>query len=309
MSSIHFKVSKSQSGKRLDVILSTQNISRSLALKIIKESLVKIDNKIVKKASIKVLENQTIEFNLPEIKKIELNAIDLNIEILYEDEHLAVVNKPAGLSVHPSSTENNPTLVHGLLHSLKSLSSIGGVERPGIVHRIDKGTSGILLVSKNDDAHQSLAKQFKEHSITRKYKALTYGDIRKKAEAGKIKTFFGRNTTQRKKMTGKLTKGRIAITNWRWIKTFKNSNCSLIECILETGRTHQIRVHMSEFGFPIVGDPLYGKKQDSIAKQFNLSHQLLHAYYLKFVHPKTLKSLEFQTELPKDFEQIINELD
>ncbi len=298
-------------GKRLDQFLASKNLTRSMALKIIKSGNIKVDDKVIIKPAFLLKENQSVSVLIPEIKKIEILPLDLKIPILFEDEHLAVVEKPSGISVHPSQTENAPTLVHGLLHSLKSLSSIGGVERPGIVHRIDKGTSGILLISKSDLVHQHLSTQFKEHTITRRYLALVLGNISEKGQKGKIETFYGRNPKHRKKMTGKIKSNRIALTHWKLVRTFLGGKISLIECDLKTGRTHQIRVHMSEFGFPILGDSLYGnaKSAQRILGKMNLSHQLLHAYYLQFEHPVTKKTLEFSSDLPADFQKVIQILE
>ncbi len=308
MKSKTLKVTMKEAGMRLDVYLSNFEFSRAQSSKLIKDGNIKVDQIQTTKPSYKVTLNQIVECQIPEVKKLDLKPIDINLEIIYEDEDIAVINKPTGISVHPSTTESNPTLVHGLLHSLKSLSSIGGTERPGIVHRLDKGTSGVLLISKNDFSHHNLSQQFKVHSITRKYIALVKGDIKKKARQGTIKTYFGRNPTNRKKMTGKLKSGRTAITHWKFLQSYMENKYSLIECILETGRTHQIRVHLSELGFPIVGDSLYGKNTDDISKRFNLNHQLLHAFYLKFKHPKSNKELEFQTELPSEFKSILTEI-
>jgi len=297
----HVQLSINQK-QRLDQILTeycTKNnivLSRSQIQKIIDSGLVQINNQ----------------------------PINLNIEILYEDEDLAFINKPAGLSMHPSETENSPTMVHGLLYQLKSLSSIGGVERPGIVHRIDKGTSGVVVVSKNDFSHLELSKQFKEHSIVRIYEALVYGDLSERGLSGRIETLIGRNPKNRKTMTSKVKQGRKAITNWKCIKIFKlkkNISFSLVECRLETGRTHQIRVHLSEMGYDIVGDQNYGKKRmhyfDEIKKNCpllfehlkNLDHQLLHAKTLGLIHPKTKNYIELSSKRPSDFEAILQALE
>jgi 23S rRNA pseudouridine1911/1915/1917 synthase len=285
-------------------------LSRSQVKQLIENNKILIDSQIPAKPGLVIKSGQKIEITIDSPAKLELSPTDLNLEILFEDDHLAVLYKPAGLSVHPSTTENEPTLVHGLLHALRSLSSVGGVERPGIVHRIDKGTSGVLVVSKTDETHRALSELFKKHTITRTYKALVFGELK---GSGTIKTFFGRNPKDRKKMTGKLTSGRVAITHYKSVENFKNY--SLIECSLETGRTHQIRVHLSEKGFSIVGDPTYGdhlrkahleKNSDLKEILLNLNHQLLHAETLGFIHPITNKSLLFKKDIPQDFKQILD---
>jgi 23S rRNA pseudouridine1911/1915/1917 synthase len=272
------------------------------------------------KPSQKVLAGETWFISLPATEQLELNPIDLQIPVLYEDSELAVVYKRAGLSVHPSATDTGPTLVHGLLHGLKSLSSIGGVARPGIVHRIDKGTSGILVVSKTDRSHLALSAQFKAHSIIRKYKALLWKSPRAKlGHSGRFDTEFGRHPVHRKKMTTK-PKGtsKRAITNWALLHEYKEG-LALVECRLETGRTHQIRVHFSESGHPLVGDPVYGngsvhlaklQKHNPIAAQRcrDLDHQLLHAEELGFLHPLTQETMHFRYELPDDFNRVLESL-
>lgn len=313
-------------GKRLDVFLaeSEHKVSRSQAKILIEEGRVAINGTIATKAGLNVQAGWIITLDVPKPQKLELVPHDLGIKIIYEDDHVAVLEKPAGISVHPSETEQGPTVVHGLLHALKSLSSIGGVERPGIVHRIDKGTSGILVVTKTDIAHLGLSRQFKEHSIDRRYQAMVYGDIKTKLgkDRGRIETLIGRSPTHRKKMTTKLDRGRKAITNWflteSLVPTAKKAGCalSLVECRLETGRTHQIRVHLSELGFPLVGDPLYGDHERR-ARVLEKSHselgnaclllkrQFLHAYHLGFQHPVTNESLSFQSPLPDDLASIL----
>lgn len=305
-----------RSGVRIDVCISDQNIgiSRSQAKTLIESKRVRVSGVVVDKPSTFTQAGQIISIDVPPVKKMDLIPVKVGIEILFEDEHLAVVYKPAGISVHPSATEEGPTVVHGLLHELKTLSQIGGVTRPGIVHRIDKGTSGVLVISKNDSAHLHLAKQFKEHSIVRKYHALVYGVPQKKS--GTIESLIGRHPVDRKKMTSKVKQGRKAITHWKLLKS--NSGVSLIECSLETGRTHQIRVHLSEMGHGIIGDPVYGNhpgrakalagKYSELAKKCaEIDHQLLHAFYLEFTHPQTDERKKFEHAVPNDFKEILQE--
>lgn len=320
---IKFKVLSAHHLQRLDVVITDRSqttehpLSRSQVRTLIEQKLVTINSHIAHKAGQLVETNQEIIVIIPAVKKLDLTPQKVNIKILYEDQDLAVLEKPHGLSVHPSATENEPTVVHGLLYELKNLSNIGGVERPGIVHRIDKGTSGILVISKNNKTHYDLAQQFKEHSITRKYQALVFGNLSVKGQQGRIETFFDRHPKDRKKMTGTVTSGRKAITHWKILESF--SRFSLIECTLETGRTHQIRVHMAEAGYSVVGDPLYGgnaRKTNDCREQYpqtflhleRLTHQLLHAYYLEFVHPTSRIKIKFESPLPQDFQTVLDSI-
>lgn len=313
---LNFLVPTEINPQRIDVFLSEQTIgnsplSRSQIKNLILNGCVAVNGSIVAKAGQTLLGGESIAVYIPETKVLDLAPRDLELSIIYEDDDLAVLDKPAGISVHPSETETGPTVVHGLLHALKSLSSIGGVARPGIVHRIDKGTSGLLVISKTDIAHASLSLQFKEHTIERAYLCLVYGSP--KNSEGKIDTLFGRHPVHRKQMSGRVDKGKRAVTHWKKEEDFKFM--SLIRCQLETGRTHQIRAHLCELGFPIVGDPIYGnheKKAVSLAKAHpqlrpikDLKHQLLHAKVLGFQHPRTKKTLRFESNLPSDFLQII----
>jgi len=319
MSSIQEWVIHSRdSGKRLDVAIADlgQGITRSQAKNLVVAGHVRIDGKTITKVSVIVTQGQTVTVAVPTPVKLDLSPQEVGIRILYEDDALAVLEKPCGLSVHPSETDRGPTVVHGLLHSLKTLSSVGGIERPGIVHRIDKGTSGVLVVSKTDSAHLDLSAQFKAHTIERRYLALAYGDLQNKLgkTSARIETFFGRHPTQRKKMTGKLTSGRKAITHWKVLERL--GPLSLVECKLETGRTHQIRVHLAEMGFPIVGDPLYidnPRKAKALSEKHKelgaacaaLDHQLLHAAVLGFIHPASKESVRFESEPPVDFQNVL----
>lgn len=314
------------SGMRIDVFLSMQqnlNLTRSRIQSLIQGKYILLNHKPVGKAGKSLMAGDHLLVYLPKPSPLDLVPHEMNLEILYEDEHLAFINKPAGISVHPSATENEKTLVHGLMHALKNrLSSIGGFERPGIVHRLDKGTSGVLVVSKTDGMHLALSKIFKEHSIQREYQALVFGSlaVTQRAKSGTIQTKIGRHPTDRKKMSTKVKDGRVAITHWKILKEWCEGKLSLVACALETGRTHQIRVHLSEKGHSIVGDPAYGDHSGRI-QQFKkkfpqvfsvlepLRHQLLHAGILGFEHPLTKKRLLIEAPLPKDFKEVLSVLE
>ncbi len=316
--SFEIKATATHAGCRVDVVITegAPGFTRSQVKTLIAKGLVSIDGKVATKAGMLLEEGQCVRITVPATAPLDLTPTDVGINILFEDDQLAVLEKPAGISVHPSDTEKLPTVVHGLLYKLKSLSSIGGVARPGIVHRIDKGTSGILVISKTDVAHLGLSQQFKAHTIDRRYQALVYGDLKKSqaASRGRIETFYGRSPRDRKKMTGKLTEGRRAITHWSVLECL--AGLTLIECRLETGRTHQIRVHLAELGFPLVGDPTYGdnerrarvltKKHAALGKLCqSTTRQLLHAFHLGFIHPVSGRTMSFESPLPKDFSEVL----
>lgn len=269
--------------------------------KLIADGFVFIDGKIIDKKNYEVAEEEVV-VKFPENKELE-NAVPENIplEIIYEDNDLLIVNKSRGMVVHPAAGNFSGTLVNALLaHCGNSLSGINGVNRPGIVHRIDKDTTGLLLVAKNDKAHQSLAKQIKNHSLARGYLALVHGKIDCE---GTIDKAIARDFKDRKKMTTN-PKGRQAITNYSVVKNFEKF--TLIECRLKTGRTHQIRVHMKSICRPVVGDKLYGLSEKG--KLAKLEGQLLHAYLLGFIHPSTNEYMEFKSDLPKDFADVLETL-
>lgn len=291
-----FKVEINDVGKRLDVFLQERfpSFSRSHFSKLNEENLVSVNGKKVKSGwKLKLGEIVEVEFKEPQ--KISTEAEDVPFDIVYEDDDLVVVNKPQGVVVHPCSSTKNGTLVNGLLYRIKNLSGINGVLRPGIVHRLDKETSGLLVVAKNDKAHISLAKQIKDKTCKRNYLALLDGNL--KEDCGEIKTFIARDKKDRKKMAVS-DSGREAITDFKVLKRFKNT--CLVEFSLKTGRTHQIRVHAKYLGHPIVGDKVYGKEVKG------LEGQLLHAYKLSFIHPTTLKEMTFEVQIPKYFEDFIN---
>ncbi|HDK7188358.1 TPA: RluA family pseudouridine synthase [Clostridium botulinum] len=297
MEKINLQVEKEFDNVRLDLYLSKifEDKSRSYLQGIIDQGNVLVNNK-KKKRNYKLKVGDNIEVNIPEPKLLQIEPEDIKLDIIYEDKDVIVVNKPQEMVVHPAPGVYSGTLVNALLHHCKDLSGINGVARPGIVHRIDKDTSGILVVAKNDISHNNLAAQFKEHSISRVYMALVEGII--KDEQGTIEAPIGRHPVDRIKMAV-VKDGRHAVTHYKVIERFKNH--TLVECRLETGRTHQIRVHMSYIMHPLVGDPVYGYKK----QRFNLKGQMLHAKLLGFIHPTTGQYVEFESELPEYFKKII----
>ena len=293
-----FQISDSE-GVRVDVFLSTQlNLTRSHIKKLCDDGNVKIGEKPIKASKV-VKNGDEIEVSLPENKNLDLEPKDMPLNIIYQDQDVAVIDKPQGLTVHAGSGTNGDTLVNALLYHLDNLSGINGVIRPGIVHRIDKNTSGLLVVAKNDKAHLSLAKQLEDKTCHRVYLALLEGVV--KEDNGTIHTFIDRSQKDRTKMAVSKS-GREAITDFKVVKRF--SQHTLCEFSLKTGRTHQIRVHAKHIGHPVVGDKEYGFKN----QKFNLDGQLLHAYKLEFVHPTTNKLVSFTSNLPSYFEKILKSL-
>ncbi len=301
-------------GKRLDQFLQEkltdfsrahiQNAILKGQVKIIRNSKILENNEKNNKKSLKNGEklkiNDNILYFFEEPKEIDLKPENLFLDIIYEDDDLAVINKPQGLVVHPCSSCRDKTLVNGLLYQIKNLSGINGEIRPGIVHRIDKDTCGLLLVAKNDKSHFDLSKQIANKTCSRKYLALIEGSF--KNPDGVVETLIGRDIKNRKRMAVVKENGRIAITEYKTVDSFKNY--SLVEFSLKTGRTHQIRVHSKFLNHPIVGDLIYGG-----ADKFGLNGQFLCAYKISFIHPTTKKNMEFQIELPDKFKKIINNLD
>ncbi|QIB26270.1 RluA family pseudouridine synthase [Caloranaerobacter azorensis] len=287
--------------ERVDSYLAKklEEASRSYIKKLIKDGHIKVNNLQVKPKYV-VNKGDVITVELPEPEKLELIPQDLPIEIVYEDEDVAVVNKPRGMVVHPAPGNYSGTLVNALLYHLESLSTINGVVRPGIVHRIDKDTSGLLMIAKNDFAHIELSKQLKEHSITRIYYALVEGNI--KVDNGTINAPIGRHPVDRKKMAVTDRNSKRAITHFKVLERF--GQYTLIEAKLETGRTHQIRVHMSHIKHPLVGDLVYGSKKN----EFKQEGQLLHAKVIGFIHPRTKEYMEFDSELPDYFKKVLDVL-
>ncbi len=296
----NYKVSADMVKKRLDKALVDllEDKSRAYILKCIEEEKVSVNGKI-EKPSYLLKENDLITYEPLEEKKLSLEGQNLNLEIVYEDEDVAVVNKPKGMVVHPAAGNYENTLVHGLLYELEDLSTINGVARPGIVHRIDKDTTGLLMIAKNDKASLSLTEQLKAHTCKRTYQALVYGTIQE--NKGKINAPIGRDQMDRKKMA--VTKnGKEAITHFTVLKRFKDF--TLVECAFETGRTHQIRVHFSYIGHPLVGDKVYGRR-----KVIGDEGQFLHAKTIGFLHPSTGKWMEFDSELPEYFKVFLKQLE
>ena len=306
---------------RLDKFLTKnlKSLSRSQIKKIIVSKNIKINKKQIIASSEKIKENDLIEVNMPEKKTNYIKPKKINLDIIYEDEDIIVINKNSGLIVHPGAGNKDETLVNGLLYLYKNnLSNLNGEFRPGIVHRIDKDTSGIIVVAKNNHAHALLSEQFSKHTISRKYVALVWGVIR--PLNGKISTLISRSKKNRQLMSVSDRLGKKAVTNYKTIKTFSSKEIpkiSLVECILETGRTHQIRVHLEYKGNPLVGDKKYGKKKTKfkkINKKFNeilssFSRQALHAKSLGFIHPTKKKFVNFDSRLPNDFKKMLDFLD
>lgn len=291
------KVTDSDTGKRLDqFLMSTLNISRSKAAKMIQSEVVTVNDRLAKN-SYRVKENDEILVGDYQEPEMNLEPIDMHLNIVYEDDDVLVVDKENGVVVHPAPGNPDHTLVNGLLYHAKTLSDINGTFRPGIVHRIDAYTTGLLMVAKNNDAHASLAKQLEEKTTHRKYVALVWGVI--PHDTGTIDAPIGRDPRDRKKQTVTAENSKHAITHFKVLERFKNA--TLIECVLETGRTHQIRVHMNYIGHPIVNDPVYGKR-----KKIDDSGQCLHACELGFKHPKTGEYMEFRSELPTCFVNVLN---
>lgn len=294
-------VGQEQEGIRIDQLLAQKipDISRSRIQKLIEQGNITVRDKQIK-ANYKVRQGDVVKVNIPEPVVLDVRPEDIDIEILYEDEDIAVVNKPQGMVVHPAAGNYSGTLVNALMARCSSLSTINGVIRPGIVHRIDKDTSGVLVIAKNDSAHRSLAEQIKVHSVKRVYYAIVEGVI--KQDSGTVDAPIGRHPVERKKMAVVSKNGRRAVTHYRVIERFKKN--TLIEARLETGRTHQIRVHMAYIGHPLVGDQVYGYKK----QRFNLKGQALHAKTLGIIHPSTGEYMEFTTPLPEYFQKLIEKL-
>jgi len=305
---------------RLDKFLQSQlnKISRTKVQGLIRGGHVKLNNTIVYESSKRIKNNDKIEIDFPPPRETLIKPYKMSLDILYDDDDIIIINKPPGVVVHPGAGNYEKTIVNALLfHYKNKLSSIGGKLRPGIVHRIDKDTSGIIVVAKNDNAHINLSQQFSNHTIKRTYEALVWGSL--KPQSGKIREKISRSVKNRQLMAVRKERGKMAITNYKTLKIFQNSNLpkiSFIECKLETGRTHQIRVHMNFKGNSILGDRSYGKlrkKFKKINRDFekilnSFSRQALHAKSLGFIHPVTKKEVFFEAKRPKDFDKLIKTL-
>ncbi|MBE3126796.1 MAG: RluA family pseudouridine synthase [Candidatus Atribacteria bacterium] len=285
---------------RIDLYLTQKEIcpSRSQIRNLIVQGQIRVNSTPVKPSYI-LKNGDRINIALPEQKELQIKAEAIPLDIVYEDEYLVVVNKPADMIVHPAGKICSGTLVNALLyHCQDSLSGIGGVIRPGIVHRLDKDTSGLIVSAKNDFAHLDLSRQIKDHQVTKKYLALVHGNM--KDDSGIIDAPIGRSLKNRKKMAVTEGKSREAITQFQVLKRF--SGYTLVEAVLRTGRTHQLRVHLAFIGYPIVGDQLYGQRKQGL----NINRQALHSHILGFVHPSSKKYMEFSAPLPQDMQELID---
>ncbi|MBU3158991.1 RluA family pseudouridine synthase [Clostridium frigoris] len=300
MENYNFKVEENSVGMRLDVFISSEleDKSRSYIQGIIEKENATVNGKC-RKSNFKLKLSDMIDLTIPDPVELNVKAEDIPLDVIYEDSDVIVINKPQDMVVHPAPGNYTGTLVNALLNHCTDLSGINGILRPGIVHRIDKDTSGALVVAKNDNAHNSLAAQLKDHSMTRSYLALVEGVI--KDDEGTIDAPIGRHPKDRIKMAI-VESGKRAVTHYKVIERF--AGYTLVECNLETGRTHQIRVHMAKIGHPLVGDLIYGFKK----QHFNLKGQVLHAKRLGFIHPTTNKYIEFDSPIPTYFENLITKL-
>lgn len=299
MEALEYIVSEEQQDERVDKIITPlgEDWSRTAVQNWIKEGFVTVNGKQVK-SNYKCQSGDVIRITVPEPVPLEVVPEKMDLDIYYEDEDVLVVNKPRGLVVHPAPGHERGTLVNGILYYCKDLSGINGIIRPGIVHRLDKDTTGLLVVAKNDRAHEKLAEQFQMQAVVRKYVALVHGEISE--SHGTIEAPIGRDPRDRKKMAV-TEKGKPAVTAFRVLERF--SGYTLVECQLETGRTHQIRVHMKFIGHPVAADPQYGPK-----RTLDLSGQALHAHTLGFVHPRTGEYVEFTASPPADFMEVLEDL-
>jgi 23S rRNA pseudouridine1911/1915/1917 synthase len=299
MEKMEHTILEQQKGDRIDKVISTldEEWSRTQVQQWIKDGNVLVNGQKIK-TNYKCSLNDEIEISIPDPELLDVIPEEMNLEIYFEDKDVLVVNKPSGMVVHPAPGHLTGTLVNGLMAHCKDLSGINGVLRPGIVHRIDKDTSGLLMVARNDMAHEKLVNQLVEKTVTRKYKAIVHGVI--PHDFGTIDAPLGRDTRDRQSMTV-VDNGKHAVTHFQVIERFKDF--TFVECQLETGRTHQIRVHMKYIGYPLAGDPKYGPK-----KTLDINGQALHAGVLGFNHPRTDEYLEFEAPLPGEFEEVLEQL-
>ena len=311
MNTASFIVSNELSGQRLDVAIavSVAPVTRSRAQQSIRDGCVLVNGHAAK-ASCRVQAGDRVSVTLPEPVPLEAEPQDLALDIVYEDPWVIVINKPAHLVVHPACGNYTGTLVNALLFHCRDLAGIGGVQRPGIVHRLDKDTSGVMVAAKNEQAHVALSEQFRAHSVVRRYQALVFGSMPE--ESGRIESLIGRDRVDRKKMSATPRRGRPAVTHWRCLEHF--DDYSLLEAELETGRTHQVRVHLASIGHSVLGDQTYGNPrrmrsirhkplQDAVK---GLKRHLLHAGFLQFEHPDTREVLAFTAPLPDEFTAVLN---
>ena len=317
---INFIVKETENNLRVDVLINKREelISRTRIKNLILKEKLKLNNEIITSPSKKVLTGDELSLQIPEPEEASLKPYNFKLEIIHEDDDLLVINKPAGIIMHPGAGNYDKTLVNALVNYNKnSLSNIGDELRPGIVHRIDKNTSGLVVIAKNNETHENLSKQFNDHSITRIYQLLIWGKLR--PSSGRIDTYITRSSKNRQLMEVSRSKGKRAITNYKTIEIFENDKTptlSLVECKLETGRTHQIRVHMTYMGNSIVGDNKYKKKYKKLKNVeveldrllSKLNRQFLHAKTLGFIHPKTTKEMIFSSVLPKELNNILKML-
>ena len=317
---INFIVEENENSLRVDVLINKREelISRTRIKNLILKEKLKLNNEIIKSPSKKVLTGDKLSLNIPEPEEASLKPYNFKLEIIHEDEDLLIINKPAGIIMHPGAGNYDKTIVNALMHYDKdSLSTIGDELRPGIVHRIDKNTSGLIVIAKNNETHKHLSKQFSDHTITRVYQLLIWGKLR--PSSGRIETYITRSSKNRQLMEVSQSKGKQAITNYKTIETFENDKTptlSLVECKLETGRTHQIRVHMTHMGNSIVGDDKYKKKYKKLKNIdmglesliSKLNRQFLHAKTLGFIHPKTDEEMVFSSILPQELNNLLKTL-
>jgi 23S rRNA pseudouridine1911/1915/1917 synthase len=300
-------VEPSEAGERIDIFLAGKTgITRSQIQKLIEQGNVFINDKPVNQ-NYRLRTNDLISVSIPEKQDEGLIPENIPLDIFYKDEHLVVVNKPAGMVVYPAAGHSQGTLMNALAYHCDKLAAIGGPLRPGVVHRLDKNTSGLMVVALDDVAYYSLAEQFKQRTINRRYLALIYGNL--KEDTGEIALMIGRSESDRKKMSTSVRRGKEAVTGWKVLKRFNHA--ALIEAKLGTGRTHQIRVHFASIGHPVLGDRTYGKKVEvevKAQKKIMFPRQMLHAERLGFIHPITGKHLEFSSPLPEDMAEKIEEL-
>ena len=317
---INLIVKENENNLRVDVLINKREelISRTRIKNLILKEKLKLNDEIIKSPSKKVAPGDKLILQIPEPDEASLKPYQFKLEIIYEDKDLLIINKPAGIIMHPGAENYDKTIVNALIHYNKnSLSNIGDVLRPGIVHRIDKNTSGLVVIAKNNETHENLSQQFSDHTITRAYQLLIWGKLR--PSSGKIDTFITRSSKNRQLMEVSSSKGKRAITNYKTIEVFENNKTptlSLVECKLETGRTHQIRVHMTHLGNSIVGDDKYKKKYKKIKNIdlklekliSKLDRQFLHAKTLGFIHPGTKEEMIFSSILPQELNILLKML-